>query len=104
MKKISVKYGLLLAIFIFSFVLIFLSAKKDSITTDEGVHLFAGYTYVTEKDFRLDPEHPPLLKELSAIPLLFFKDLKVNLDSHWEKAGNFYYDSWQEARILGDRF
>jgi len=103
-RYLNWKYGLLLAIFIVSFVLMVFSAKSDSITTDEGVHLFAGYTYLTQKDFRLDPEHPPLLKELSAAPLLFFRDLKVNLDSCWEKAGNFYYDSWQEARNLGDRF
>ena len=103
-RYLNWKYGLLLAIFIVSFGLMFFSAKKDSMTTDEGVHLFAGFTYLAEKDFRIDSEHPPLLKELGVLPLLFFEDLKVDLGSRWEKAGNFYCDFWQEARILGDRF
>lgn len=80
------------------------SAKMDSITRDEGVHLFAGYTYLTQRDFRLDPEHPPLLKEIGALPLLFTKNLNYTLGQYWGKAGNFYYDSWREAKILGDIF
>lgn len=91
-------------IFIVSFLMMILSSALDSETTDEGIHLFSGYTYLVKKDFRLDPEHPPLLKVLGALPLVFFRDLKVNLDSRWEKAGNFYYDSWQEARTLAEDF
>lgn len=95
---------LLIGIFIFAFISMIISAKADSLTTDEGIHLFAGYTYLTKNDFRLDPEHPPLLKEISALPLLFYKDLKVPIDGLWDKAGNFYYDSWQEARLLSNNF
>lgn len=80
------------------------SAKSDTLTTDEGVHLFAGYTYLTKGDFRLDPEHPPLIKELAALPLLFMKNLNVELGTLWSQSGNYYYDSWQEARILGEKF
>jgi hypothetical protein len=39
-------------------------------TTDEGVHLSAGYSYLVTGDYRLNPEHPPLLKKLAALPLL----------------------------------
>lgn len=99
MKKI-----VLPIIFVSAFILMLFSAKMDSITTDEGVHLFAGYTYLTQRDFRLDPEHPPLLKKIGALPLLFINNLNYTLGEKWEKAGNFYYDSWQEARILGDIF
>jgi len=53
------------------------SSIQESQTVDEGVHLAAGYSYLRTWDFRLNPEHPPLLKELAAFPLLFFGD-KVN--------------------------
>jgi hypothetical protein len=99
MKKI-----ILILIFVFAFFLLFFSAKPDSVTTDEGIHLFAGYTYITKGDFRLDSEHPPLLKEIGAAPLLFIRGIKAPLDGLWEKAGNFYYDSWQEARALAENF
>lgn len=81
----------------------FLSSRADSATTDESVHLFAGFTYLTQKDFRLDTEHPPLIKEIAAIPLLFLHP-KYQLNSDWQKAGNFYYDSWKEARAMGNSF
>jgi 4-amino-4-deoxy-L-arabinose transferase-like glycosyltransferase len=42
----------------------------DSLTADERVHLPAGYAYWTAREFRLNPEHPPLIKLLCAIPLL----------------------------------
>lgn len=42
-------------------------------TTDEGVHLAAGYAYLTGDHYQLNPEHPPLLKKLAALPLLAMK-------------------------------
>ncbi len=105
MKKIfSTSNLVLVSLLIIVFVFMIGSAKSDSPTTDESVHLFAGYTYLTERDFRLDPEHPPLLKELAALPLLFEKILNLPMDGLWDKAENFYYDSWQEARTLGNSF
>jgi 4-amino-4-deoxy-L-arabinose transferase-like glycosyltransferase len=38
-------------------------------TTDETTHLGAGYSYLAAHDFRLNPEHPPLLKMIAALPL-----------------------------------
>jgi 4-amino-4-deoxy-L-arabinose transferase-like glycosyltransferase len=43
---------------------------ESSQTSDEAAHLAAGYSYLTRGDFRLNPEHPPLMKELAALPLL----------------------------------
>jgi hypothetical protein len=54
-----------------------LSMKGDSLTMDELAHIPSGYGYMHEKDYRLNPEHPPLLKDLAAIPLLFM-DLKFD--------------------------
>ena len=42
----------------------------SSPTSDETSHLVAGYSYLIAHDYRLNPEHPPLLKELAALPLL----------------------------------
>ncbi|MEI7792199.1 MAG: glycosyltransferase family 39 protein [Candidatus Berkelbacteria bacterium] len=41
----------------------------DSAIVDEIAHIPAGYTYVKDQDFRLNPEHPPLAKALAALPL-----------------------------------
>lgn len=94
----------LLAIFITSFFLMLFSSFRDSQTTDEAIHLSAGYSYLTKRDFRLDPEHPPFLKELAAVPLLLTKTNTDFNNALWDKAGNFYYDSWYETRVLGERF
>src|SRR5271165_2933031 len=45
-------------------------AYQQSATFDEGCHTFAGYAYWTKGDFGINPENPPLVKLLAAIPLL----------------------------------
>ncbi len=47
-----------------------LSARQQSQTFDEGVHIFAGYRYWKTFDFGANPEHPPLVKLVAALPLL----------------------------------
>ncbi|HEU5179603.1 MAG TPA: hypothetical protein VFW45_02340, partial [Candidatus Polarisedimenticolia bacterium] len=44
--------------------------RANSQTSDEAVHLSAGYSYLERADFRLNPEHPPLIKELCALSVL----------------------------------
>ena len=46
------------------------SARLETQSWDEGIHLAAGYSYWKEGDFRLNVEHPPLGKLLNALPLL----------------------------------
>jgi len=53
-----------------------LSVSRESLSWDEGDHLFAGYLDWKAGDFGLNPEHPPLVKMLAALPLLAM-DLKV---------------------------
>src|SRR5207247_1426190 len=40
-----------------------------SATSDEPVHILAGYRYWECGDFVINPEHPPLLKFLATAPL-----------------------------------
>ncbi len=75
-------------------------AKTDSQTSDEGVHLSAGYTYLTRHDYRFNPEHPPLVKKLAALPLLFLHPKMPANQSYWKNAANFFYDSWKENRYF----
>jgi hypothetical protein len=47
-----------------------LSIRQQSQTFDESVHLFSGYQYWQHRDFGANPEHPPLVKLVAALPLL----------------------------------
>src|SRR5215471_9618462 len=47
-----------------------LSVRRQSQTFDEAAHIFAGYSYWRNADYGINPEHPPLVKRLAALPLL----------------------------------
>lgn len=38
------------------------ATRLDGFTFDEAYHIAAGVSYVRDKDFRINPEHPPLVK------------------------------------------
>ncbi|MBU0546582.1 MAG: glycosyltransferase family 39 protein [Patescibacteria group bacterium] len=99
-KFINISAGLLLG---FMFLMAITSMAGDSLTMDEVAHLPAGYSYVTQQDMRLNPEHPPLIKDLAGLPLLLIKD-EINFPSQidaWQKdvngqwvfGANFFYQS-----------
>jgi hypothetical protein len=48
------------------------SALQENNTWDEAIYLSAGYAYLKTGDFRMNAEHPPLGKLLTALPLLWF--------------------------------
>ncbi|MDP2934702.1 MAG: glycosyltransferase family 39 protein [bacterium] len=83
-----------------------ISLRQESAIMDEVAHIPAGYSYLTQRDMRLNPEHPPLLKDLSAIPLLFMRDIKFpselkswkdEINSQWDFGFNFLYNSGNNA-------
>jgi 4-amino-4-deoxy-L-arabinose transferase-like glycosyltransferase len=43
---------------------------RESLTWDEGDHTFSGYMMWKTGDYGLNPEHPPLVKLLAAIPTI----------------------------------
>jgi hypothetical protein len=59
---------------------------RESATFDEGTHLAAGYSYWTTGDFRMNPEHPPLLKLMAAAPLLLLDVRGVPSEDPWNRS------------------
>ena len=88
-RRFVIPIGLGVFILLFSFLTI-TSFLQESPTFDEPVHLFAGYSYLKWGDFRANPEHPPLVKVLAALPLLLF-DLKDPRPSSpdWDRIPEF---------------
>ena len=50
-----------------------LTMREKSATFDEVSHLPAGYSYLVRHSIQYNLQHPPLIKEICAIPLLFMK-------------------------------
>ena len=47
-----------------------LSLRNKSLTFDEVTYIPSGYSYVVTGDYRLNPEHPPLMKLLAGLALV----------------------------------
>ena len=45
------------------------AVRGQSLTWDEGDHIFSGYESWKTHDFGLNPEHPPMVKMLATLPL-----------------------------------
>jgi hypothetical protein len=43
---------------------------RESLTWDEGAHMYAGYRMWKNGDYGLNPEHPPLIKLVATLPVL----------------------------------
>lgn len=78
---------------------------RESAVMDELAHIPAGYSYIKYFDYRLNPEHPPLMKALAAAPLLF-GNLRFPADStawtndvngQWTMGTQFLYGSGNDA-------
>lgn len=55
-------------------------ASVSSFTYDETTHLVSGYSYWKWDDYRMNPEHPPLVKKLAALPLLTKRVMPNDVD------------------------
>lgn len=98
-------FGIFLAIFLAQAAHL---ASTNSTISDEVAHIGAGYTYVKYHDFRLNMEHPPLTKQMAAVPLLFMKlkfpeeipAWKDGDGEQWEVGRSFLYKSGNPAEKM----
>ncbi|MDO8600927.1 MAG: phospholipid carrier-dependent glycosyltransferase [bacterium] len=97
------------AILFLMFILMVASAWNESAIMDELPHIPAGYSYVRYQDYRLNPEHPPLIKDLAALPLSlmqpnFPRDTEFwrdDVNGQWDQGRVFLYESGNNAdRII----
>src|SRR5450432_1370499 len=56
------------------------SALCETQTWDEGIHISAGYAYLARGDYSWNIEHPPLVKLISALPLISLHLFGLKLD------------------------
>lgn len=79
------------------FGLMLSSSWSDSAIIDELAHVPAGYSYLFLRDYRLNPEHPPLAKLIAALPLAF-TNVKFPIDvKSWAEDVN---GQWDQGRIF----
>ncbi len=81
----------------------------DSGIVDEVAHIPGGYAALKFGDYRLNPEHPPLIKDIASFPLLFLNDLKFPTDLYnwqqepngqWETGWKFIYEWGNNAEQI----
>ena len=75
-------------LFILEFQLLY-SVRQESLTWDEGDHISAGYMSLKHHDFGLNPEHPPLVKMVAAVPLLGMNLREPQLQNRYFKTEGY---------------
>lgn len=86
------------------------SVWHDAATVDELAHIPSGFGYITKLDYRLNPEHPPLIKAIAALSARlavhpYFPTETVHwrdeVNSQWSQGGAFLYGFGNDAdRII----
>jgi Dolichyl-phosphate-mannose-protein mannosyltransferase len=103
----ALSVGLIFLLLFFTQGVFFIRANSP--TYDEAMHVAAGYSYLAKRDFRIEPQNPPLIKELLALPLFLFYRLPFNPDpQHWRNGDGYligldllYKSILPPDRILG---
>ena len=65
------------------------SVRGESLSWDEGDHIFAGYMSLKTHDYGLNPEHPPLVKLVAALPLMHLALRVPTLQGRWYKTESY---------------
>jgi hypothetical protein len=108
MKPSKLAFWALALICIASFSMMFYASRTESAIDDELAHIPAGYGYVHELDYRLNPEHPPLVKALAMLPVLFLNPAfpttstawTSELNGQWDMGKQFLYESGNDANVI----
>jgi hypothetical protein len=91
-----------------SLLLMSWASRTDSAIDDELAHIPAGYGYVHNLDYRLNPEHPPLVKALAMFPVLFLNPTfptqsdtwQKDVNAQWDMGRQFLYESGNDANAI----
>ncbi|MFA9262598.1 MAG: ArnT family glycosyltransferase [Undibacterium sp.] len=85
------------------FALSILVSYQESTTMDERAHIPAGYSYVKYQDMRINPEHPPMLKDFAGLALLPMNPSMPSTDPLWESGDQLDLSKFPEgpARTWG---
>ena len=85
--ELTLLTGMLLAFLVVSLLLL----SRKGLFIDDSMHMPAGYSYLLTHDYRLNQEHPPLIKLLSGFGL-------------WKLQPHFPFESpgWQQATTPED--
>lgn len=92
-KHNLIAFVAVLALFITMSITLLESSVQENQTIDEGVHIMAGFSYLKTGDFRMNREHPPLIKILAAAPLLLTPATIDTEAEEWKNA-----DQWGMAQ------
>src|SRR3989338_6804596 len=76
-KSVRFRSGIVVILLALVFLQPFLSARKFGPVTDEVPHIGAGYSYWKTGEIELNKQHPPLVKLLATVPMLFM-DIDFN--------------------------
>jgi dolichyl-phosphate-mannose-protein mannosyltransferase len=87
--------------------------RQWSPTFDEPAHVGAGLSYLKTGDFKVNLQHPPLLKEIAAVPLVMtgvpfpmsaadWREVKTPADPilQWQLGGSVIYDTGDPIGVL----
>jgi len=83
---------------ILQMILVAIIVHGESLTFDEGDHIFAGYMMWHSGDYGLNPEHPPLVKLVATMPLLQEKLWVPPLKQRWFKS-----EAYRDGRDFMER-
>ncbi len=106
MKKVHIFGG---AVLLIMGLLMIGSMRHDAATFDESAHIPAGYSYITQRDYRLNPEHPPLLKALSGLSAYLFVHPRFptdipswqnDINGQWAQGATFLYGAGNDAEAI----
>jgi hypothetical protein len=114
LRKISssLAWWALALICVASFSLMFWTSRTDSAIDDELAHIPAGYGYVSQLSYDLNAEHPPLVKALAMLPVLFLQPQPnfptmstawtTEVDGQWDMGEQFLYGMNSAGQPIND--
>ena len=100
------------ALIIIMGVVMTVSVANDTYTTDELLYIPTGYHYLTNASMRLGFEHPPLVRDIAAVPLLFMNLAPTDefwnpstpgaqlSDAVWNFGENFLFNQTQPPETI----